>query len=194
MSVSENVRTVGIEPKLGKFARKYPLLVERAKHWGFELPSDATWADRVIVWRLPPIERSGGGIYIPGNLDSPHVLGVLVGAGMKALEELESNGITLGHYVKFERFAGWEHNDQTPEKLRGARFLYLNSRQILSSTDLKDALEEGRVNYLTGEDGRVRLERKLISSKKERVLKLARDPGATPAERKTARAIAARLK
>ena len=194
MPVSENVRTIGADPKLGKFARKYPLLVERAKYWGFELPSDATWADRVIVWRLPPIERSDGGIYMPGNLDSPHVLGVLVGAGMRALQELESNGITLGHYVKFERFAGWEHNDTTPEKLRGARFLYLNSRQILSSTDLKDALEDGRINYLTGEDGIVRLERKLLSAKKAKVLKLANDPGATPAERKTARRIASRLK
>lgn len=194
MPVSENVRTEGADPKLGKFAKKYPLLVAAARYWGFELPSDATWADRVQVWRLPPIKREGL-VWVPDNdAPSPHVLGVLVGAGMKALEELESNGITLGHMVKFERFAGWEHNDTTPEKERGARFLYINSRQILSSIDLRLALEDGRVNYLKGEDGRYRLETRLLSEKKAKVLKLANDPGATAAERKTAKRIADRLK
>lgn len=202
MSVSENVKGRVKNPKLGKFSSKYPLLVERAREWGFDIPSDAPFADRIIVWRLPPFEKTEGGIFMPDSFQDTNVFGVLVAAGMQALDTLESNGVTLGHIVKFERFAGWEHEDnlpvdrRTPEKLRGARFLHLNSRNILTSVDLKNDLEAGRVNYLRGVDGKSRLERKALpaSDKRAKVLKLAADPAATPAERKTARRIAEKLK
>lgn len=194
MPVSDNVKGRSPNPRMGEFSKKYPRLVARAKEYGFDLPSDAPFGDRVIVWRLPTIDKTEGGLFMPENRDDPHVLGVLVAAGMRALDELESNGITLGHMVKWERFAGWEHDDATPEHKRGARFLHLNSRNILTSVDLKDDLETGRVNYLRGEDGRSRLETKLLSGKKAKVLRLAADPGATPAERRTAARIAAKLK
>ncbi len=194
MGVSENVKGRSPNPSLGRHSKRYPLLVARAKEYGFDLPSDAPWGDRVIVWRLPAIEKTDSGLYMPENRDEPHVLGVLVAAGMRALDELETNGITLGHMVKWERFAGWEHDDQTPEHKRGARFLHLNSRNILTSLDLKEGLERGTVNYLRGDDGRSRLETRLLSDKKAKVLQLAADPAATPAERRTAKRIAARLK
>jgi len=193
MPVSENVKGRVKNPKLGKWTARFPLLVERAKEWGFEIPSDAPFADRIIVWRLPPLTRKGS-LWVPENVDDPNVIGVLVAAGMQALDTLISNGVTLGHYVKFERFAGWEHEDQTPEHKRGSRFLHLNSRNILTSLDLKDDLESGRVNYLRGDDGRHRLETKLLSDKKAKVLRLAADPSAAPAERETAKKLAARMK
>lgn len=193
MAVSENKKRPGRTPTVGKFTSRYPLLVERAKEWGFDIPVGAPFGPRVTVWRLPPIQKSGG-LWMPEDAQSPHVLGILVSAGMSALDVLESNGVTLGHYVKFERFAGWEHDDQTPEHKRGSRFLHLNDRNILESLDLMSDLEAGRVSYLRGEDGRTRLEVKLLSDKKAKVLRLAADPSATKAERRTAARIAAQLK
>lgn len=193
MPVSENRKRPGHQPAIGKFTSKYPLLVERAKFYGFDIPTGAPMGARVTVWRLPPITFDGG-LWVPENTASPNVIGVLVAAGMSALDYLESNGCTLGHHVKFERFAGWEHDDQTPEHKRGSRFLHINDRQILESLDLMNDLEAGRVKYLRGEDGRNRLEIRLLSEKKAKVLRLASDPTATPAERKTAARIAAKLK
>lgn len=195
MGVSENAKREGHEPEIGAFTKKYPLLVARAKEWGFDIPSDAPWGDRIVVWRLPPLRPTETGLWLPENFSEPHVLGVLVAAGMRALDEIESNGITLGHYVKFERFAGWEHNDTTPEHKRGSRFLYLNARNILSSIDLKDQLESGSVKYLRGEDGKTRLQPlALEDSKKAKVLAIANDKSATPEERKTAKRIAKKMK
>lgn len=194
MGVSENVRRPNHKPELGVFSKKYPLLVERAKEYGFDIPTDAPWGDRIIVWRLPAIDKTESGLYLPENRNEPHVLGVLVAAGMKALDELESNGITIGHMVKWERFAGWEHDDATPEHKRGGRFLHLNARNILTSVDLKKGLETGKVNYQRGVDGRSQLQTRLLSAKKEKVLALANDPAATKAERATAKRLAAKMK
>jgi hypothetical protein len=195
MGVSENVKRPGRNPTVGKFTSRYPLLIERAKLYGFDIPTGAPMGARVTVWRLPPIDYDPTSkLWVPLNAQSPNVIGVLVAAGMSALDYLESNGCTLGHHVKFERFAGWEHDDQTPEHKRGSRFLHINDRQILESLDLMNDLEAGRVNYLRGDDGRNRLEVKLLSGKKAKVLRLAADPSATPAERKTAARIAAKLK
>lgn len=202
MAVEENVKRVGHKVAIGKFTAQFPLLVERAKEWGFDLPSDAPWGDRIIVWRLPPLQPTESGLWIPDDEKSPHVLGVLVAAGMQALDQLESNGITLGHMVKWERFAGWEHNDVTPEHKRGSRFIHLQARQILTSLDLKDHLEAGSARYVRGEDGRNRLGgtdvlRQIAEApktKRAKVLALASDSGATPAEKATARRIAKRLK
>lgn len=176
--------------KPGKFTGQYPLLVQRAKEFGFEIPTFQPWDANCIVWRLPPISTSAGGLLIPEDHRSPHVKGVLIAAGPKAMDALESNGITLGHIVIFARFAGWETNDSTPEALRGNRILMIKDRDILGSDDLRVALENGAARYIRGDDGRHRLEVKLLNGRKEKLLALAASPAATPAERDTAARLA----
>lgn len=200
MPVTENVKRSGLKHDWGAIGEQYPLLVERDREYGFGPPSGAPWDDNVTVWRLPPINNVGGGLlYLPENLDSPNVVGVLVAWGMKAQEQLQSQGISLGHYVVWERFAGWEADDATPEIKRCSRFLKLRARQILESQDVQAKLLTGEISYVTGDDGRVRMQQNLLPEvkSKKRAAKLkavANDPSASAQERETANKILNRKK
>ena len=189
----ENKKKAGGEIR-GKYSSQYPLLVERAKVWGFETPSFQPRGTNCIVWRLPPIETTPGGIHIIADEQSPHVKGVLVAAAPAALDSFESEGITLGHIVIFKRFAGWESTDTTDEKYRACRILMISASDVIGSDDLRADLESGKATYIKGDDGRHRLQVKQLSDKKAKVLALAEHPSATPGERAAARKIAAGMK
>jgi len=213
----ENVKRKGKEPK-GKFSSRFPLLAQRAKEWGFEIPTNQPIGTKCMIWRLPPVHehRVPGTditLVIPDEHDSPHVKGVLVSAGMKALEVLESEGITLGHIVQWKRYAGDEMQDHTEEALKGQRFVWVERPDIVASDDLRQALENGRADYVKGMDGKMNLRvtgdipgarlslpemkqakkaPKALSARKKKLLALAADPSASKSERATARRIAAR--
>jgi co-chaperonin GroES (HSP10) len=188
----ENVKGKGTG-KLGKFSGQYPLLVAAAKYWKFDIPTFQPMENNVVVWRLPPLTETPSGLMIPEDHQSPHVKGVLIAAGAKALDSFESNGITLGHIVIFKRFAGWETNDQTPESMRGCRILMIAASDVIGSDNLREDLESGRAKYVKGEDGRHNLSVRQISEKKAKILRLAEDPAASPAERATAKKLAAKI-
>lgn len=197
-----NVKKKGKALK-GKFSASFSLLQQRAKQWGFEIPTTQPRGNVCCVWRFPPlsehkIEGTNRTLLIPDEHESPHVKGILVAAGARALEALESDGITLGHTVLWKRFAGEEMNDTKPEALRGMRLLWIQASDILGSDDLRDALESGKLDYTKDEKGKINLlasaipgQRKAISARKEKLLRLASDPAAAPAERDTARKLAA---
>lgn len=163
------------------------LLQQRMKQWGVEAVTFQPMDDNVVVWRLPPITETAGGLVIPLEHATPHVKGLLLRMGPRAMDILKSNGIDEGHYVLWARYAGWETNDDTPESRRHSRVLMIKARDIIGSDDLAADLKSGRAKYVKGDDGRWRLERKLLNGRKEKLLALAADPGATPAERETAR-------
>lgn len=196
MGVTENVKRSGLKHDWGAIGRQYPLLVERDLEYGFGPPEGAPWDDGVTVWRLPPINNVGGGLlYLPENRDEPNVVGVLVAWGMKAMEQLQSQGITLGHYVVWERFAGWEADDTTPEIKRCSRFLKLRARQILESQDVQKQLISGELSYVTDETtGRVRMQQNLLpevkkAGRRAKLAAVANSDSAAPQERETAKRI-----
>lgn len=195
--------------KLGKYSSQFPLLVQRAKTWGFEIPTNQPRANVCVVWRLPPIHehRIPGteiDLMIPDEHDSPHVKGVLIAAGAAALSSLEGDGITLGHIVQWKRFAGEEMNDSTPEALKAMRIVWLQASDILASDDLMQALESGKADFKKNDGGRLQLEvegdipgakrTKQISGRKAKLLALAAAPSATKHERETAAKLAANSK
>lgn len=161
------------------------LLSKRCKEWGIEEPTFAPFDNNCVVWRLPPLKETKGGIIIPEDQRNPHAKGLLLAIGPRAMDVLHSNGIEVGHVVIFARFAGWETTDQTKEYAKGQQILMLKDRDIIGSDDLKKELDSGRAKYIQGEDGRHRLERKLLSGRKEKLLALAASTH-SPAERETA--------
>lgn len=201
-----NVKKKGKGVK-GKFSASYPLLLQRSKEWGFDIPTGQPRGTVCMVWRFPPIRDhkipgTDRVLMIPDEHESPHVKGVLIAAGAKALEALESDGITLGHIVTWKRFAGEEMNDSTPEALKGMRVNFIQVSDILMSDDLRSALETGKLDYTKDEKGKINLlasaipgqrKQKAISAKKEKLLRLASDPAAAPAERATAKKLAAAI-
>lgn len=189
----------------GKYSSRFPLLVKRAAEWGYTIPENQPIGTAVIVWRLPPVHehRIPGtkiDLLIPDEHDSPHSKGILIAASARALESLESQGVSLGHIVQWKRFAGEEQQEAGTARYKPQRILWLQASDILASDDLMGALETGKADYkkdggklLLDVDGDIPGAKKVkqISARKQKLLALA-ERGGTPAERETAARIAAR--
>jgi co-chaperonin GroES (HSP10) len=191
--------------KLGKYTRGETYLAKQLRAYGVEPPVWQPIGNICLIWRFPPIEWSSGKhgapLIIPEDSQSPNAKGLLVAAGPLAMDFLKSHGLKLGDAVVFTRFGGDESNDSTRTRELGQRFLTLKSSDILGSVELRTDLEKGRYRYIEGTDGKLKLEQRAprkalpaMSRTKGKVLALAASPGATPAERDTARRIAAKMK
>ncbi len=113
--------------------------------------------DKVIIWRLDTREeKTAGGLYIPEKVthkdgtesDLQTIIshrGVLLKAGLRALDSLRDYEVELGHIVHFGRYAG---QDETVVK-RGAgaadeaHIVVLSLAEITSSEDLALNLSNG---------------------------------------------------
>jgi co-chaperonin GroES (HSP10) len=166
----------------------------RCEEVGIKPPTTAPMDNNVMVWRLPDLELSKGGLVIPANHRSPHVKGILMSMGPRARDVLYSNGIQEGDIVIWARFSGWEHTDKTALTEKATEFVVLKDRDILGSDDLQVDLASGKAWYQLDEStGRHRLVRKLLNGKKEKLLALAASTK-SPEEADTARRIAAGMK
>lgn len=155
----------------------YPndLVKQRCKEYGIPMPSFWPMDNNVLVWRLPNLEVSRGGLLLPEDGQSPHIKGIVMSMGPRAMDVLKSNGIEEGHTVVFARFAGWEANDQVAGKMlsKEARFLMLKDRDIIGSDELREQLATGQAKYVLGDGGRYMLQRKLLNGRQEKLLALA---------------------
>lgn len=107
--------------------------------------------DVCLVHQLPRFEGEtygdGGTIYMPQTarrrVEEETPRGVLVGAGMRALDCLRSNGIDLGHIVSFIRQAPWR---MPVEMVSGVDFylLILRVGDITGSEDLRAQVAAGK--------------------------------------------------
>jgi co-chaperonin GroES (HSP10) len=167
---------------------KGTLVEKRMKEWGVPVPTFAPIDDDVLVWRLPPLTTSPSGLLtIPEDQQSPHIKGLLLAMGPRAMDFLRSNGIEEGHVVIWRRWAGSEMHDHTKRKRLKSEILILKAKDIIGSDDLQKELQSGRAKYVQV-NGRHCLQRKLVSGKTEKILALA--ASSTGPEADTARAIA----
>jgi hypothetical protein len=111
--------------------------------------------DVCLVHQLPRFESEtygDGPILMPQTarrrVEEETPRGILVGAGLKALDVLRSNGIDLGHIVSFIRQAPWR---MPVEMVSGVDYylLILRAGDITGSEDLRSALAKGecRMEY-----------------------------------------------
>lgn len=188
-------KTAGVELHRDERRKKGESLLEwRKRCWGIPNHTFQPIDNQVVIWRLPPLRLSAGGLIIPEDQQSPNVKGVILAMGPRAMDLLYSNGIELGHIVLFARFAGWEPHDNTPEYARHNQVLIVKSTDINGSDDLKALLDSGKMTYVKDEDGRFKLakvkkRRELPSLRKQKLLALANGTTNTH-EADTARKIA----
>lgn len=166
----------------------------RCQEVGIEPPTYQPMDNNVVVWRLPPLKITAGGIVVPDEAQSPHSKGILLAVGPRARDVLYSNGIEEGDVVIFARFSGWETPDRTTTRQLATEYLILKDRDIIGSDDLRVELSAGRAKYVLDKDtGRWSLQRKLLGGRKEKLLALAASTS-SPAEAETARRLAAEAK
>jgi co-chaperonin GroES (HSP10) len=165
----------------------------RCKEVGVDPPTYQPMDNNCVVWRMPDLEMSRGGIVIPAAHRDAHIKGILMAAGPRARDVLFSNGIQLGDIVIWARFAGWETHDKTHSKDLPDSFIILKDRDILGSDDLRVELASGKARYvLDPKTGRHNLERKLLRGRVEKLKALAASTN-SPEESETARRMAAAL-
>jgi hypothetical protein len=119
--------------------------------------------DRIVVYMLPEdmatrdTYAKGGVVVKPDAVKSQQKTvtprGIIVAAGLGAMDHLRSNCIDLGHIVWVARFSPWRHVvERTTEG--DIEFMFLRSGDIVGSETLLDLIREGKVDAVVGEDGR----------------------------------------
>jgi hypothetical protein len=118
--------------------------------------------DRILVWQVSRHEegKKGGLIYMPDATDMREreqaCLGVVVAAGLRALDELKSNGVDLGHLVAHARNVIF----RLPFATIGGKdchLVVLTAGEIIASCDLALLRKEKNVRVIEKrlEDGSV---------------------------------------
>lgn len=89
----------------------------------------------VLVFRLPSETRTAGGLYVPDEHREPKPMGVLLGAGLAALDIMRDHLIEVGDVVWFGHFAGWEKEIERDPEGTGRQILQLKVDELLGSVD-----------------------------------------------------------
>lgn len=140
-------------------ALKLPPLLE-ARRIEYLMPdgvfSSQAMFDRILVMQIKP-ERAktgtfgGGLIHMPATSEARITdeasRGIIVSAGLKALDNLRSNGCDLGHIVRFIRNAPWRMDVDTVEG-HEVYELVMRDGDLVASEDLAEALRRGECSLL----------------------------------------------
>jgi hypothetical protein len=133
-----------------------PLLDERRLQYA--IPDEAfaetcLW-DRIYVWQIMPRYQEGktyGGsdIWMPETAQKRELQescrGVLVSAGLRALDNLCSNGVELGSVVSFIRFGPWHKPIGAYAGTHLQYLLVLRDGDLIGCEDLSSELGGGKV-------------------------------------------------
>lgn len=108
--------------------------------------------DRIYVWQ---VDRQVGETYEGTSIIRPDsardrhrteaAYGIIVSAGLKALDNLRSNGIDLGHLVKFIRSSPWRMYIGNVGGVEIPPLMVMRDGDIVSSDDLASMRREGKV-------------------------------------------------
>lgn len=137
----------------GKIPAIPPLLERRRLEFGItDGAFDHQCAyDRILVHQLPREtgeKYEGTQIIMPETgkarrrADTPR--GIVVSAGLRALDNLRSNGIDLGHIVSFIQMAPWRIKCDVFGAGRERYLLVLRDGDIIGSEDTRKAIAEGK--------------------------------------------------
>lgn len=143
-----------------------PLLEER--RWRYGIPDNAFRVqasfERLLVWPIEPIEMasisSGAGIVIPDQvrerMKSGSPRGVIVSAGLKALDALRTNGMDIGHVVLYTHYVIGTYPVMYADG-KELKLLIMTAGDITGSEDTMEAIKAGKMeirwNPATNEHG-----------------------------------------
>lgn len=124
-------------------------------------PYEAVY-DRVVVFSVPE-EKAERETYAQGGVivkpetrrdtekrETPR--GILVSAGLAAMDVLKGHGIGLGHMVWVARLAPWRHEvDRTENGV--VEFLFLRVGDIVGSETLQQYIRDGKAKVTVSTEG-----------------------------------------
>lgn len=144
---------------------KLPELLE-ARRWEYLIP-DGMFAvqaayDRILIAQISSAPREtfveGGTLIMPATTQARVTeeasRGIVVSAGLVALDNLRSNGIDVGHIIRFIRNAPWRMEVDNVEG-HVIHALVMRDGDVIASEDLATALRKGecKAKLLRNADG-----------------------------------------
>lgn len=141
-----------------------PLLEARRQRYG--IPNEAfevhALYDRILLWQIEPKEQEGKNTYGGGMIILPETAqrrvreecprGVIVTAGLQALDHLRSNGVDLGHIVSFVRLSPWRKPIATFDG-HAQHLLVMRSGDLIDSEDLQEMLKANALTVARSPEG-----------------------------------------
>lgn len=110
-------------------------LEARRKLYGIPEAPYLPMGKNVLVFRLPSETRTAGGLYIAEIAQEPKPIGVLVAAGLAALDVLADHLVEIGDIVWFARFAGYEREVARDPEGKAKEILQCKVEDVLGSVD-----------------------------------------------------------
>lgn len=110
-------------------------LAKRAEEYGIPPIPYLPIGHNVLVFRLPEEERSAGGLYLAESTREQKHAGVLVSAGLAALDVLADHLVDIGDVVWFGKYAGHDEEVQRDPAGKGKRIISMKCEDILGSVD-----------------------------------------------------------
>jgi hypothetical protein len=147
--------------KPGAFPEISPLLEARRLEYG--IPDGAFNMEaaygRILVWQLPQDDNDtyGGGLILKTSRTKERERdmaprGVIVSAGLSALDFLKSNGMDVGHIVGFVRLSPFSYQCDIVGRGIPQELKILQVGDIICSEDLKKALRSGEAKVQVVEE------------------------------------------
>lgn len=113
-------------------------LEERMKEYKIPAIPGLPMGKTILVFRIPPVEKTAGGLYIPETDQSEQEIGVLLAAGLGAIDVLKAALIEIGDVVWFGRFAG---TNRTVNRNAGGKAEQITPMRVEDIQLSVDALE-----------------------------------------------------
>lgn len=139
------------------------LLDDRLKEFNLPAPPYEPFGDTVLVYPMPE-EKATRETYIPGGVlvkpertqeremrASPR--GLLVAAGLRAMDYLRGYYIELGHIVWLARLSAWRHEVERRSDGEPIDMFFMNAGDVKGSEDVARMRREGTLRLVVGEDG-----------------------------------------
>lgn len=117
-------------------------LAERIKQYEIPAIPGQPIGDICLVYRIPSVEKTAGGLYIPETTQDVEERGVLLAAGLTALDKLVDHGVEIGDIVEFARYAGKERIVERKDGAKGKTMLRMKVDDIQLSEDLVERMRD----------------------------------------------------
>lgn len=139
------------------------LLRERLKSFEVDLPPCQPAFDRVFVWPINNMGQSKEGdtdtTFKGTKIIMPTVAkgfygasrGLLISAGLKALDELYSHGMELGHIVWYQRMSPWSRAYMGEGRI--CTVVIIRAMELVGSEDIMSNFDANNIEIGRDEDG-----------------------------------------
>lgn len=117
----------------------------------------------VLVFRMPDQEKTAGGLFIPQENAEPKSYGVLVAAGLGALDVMYANLIEIGDVVWFGDYEGNEKKVADEVGAPGKKLLQMKIEGIRGSVDAVERAKD--FDIVRGDDGKHMYQKKTSKRK-----------------------------